>query len=67
MPKPIVRIYNDGDFIDREMTDVEYKDHLELIARLKASKEQAAAQEAKKQEVLDKLGVTADEVAALLA
>jgi hypothetical protein len=67
MPKPMIRIYNNGDFIDREMTNAEYKDHLELIESLKAVKEKAAAQEAKKQEVLDKLGLTADEVSALLS
>ena len=66
MPKPIIRIYDNETFIDREMTESEYKAHLALLKSLEASKEQAAAEQAKKQEVLDKLGLTADEATALL-
>jgi primosomal protein N'' len=65
--KPTIQI---GDEV-REMTDAEYEQWLadvaqaeaDQIARNKAAKEQAKA----KQAVLEKLGLTADEVAALLA
>ena len=65
--KPTTQI---GDEV-REMTDTEYEQWLADVAqaeidekaRNKAAKEQAKA----KQAVLEKLGLTADEVAALLA
>lgn len=51
---------------DAEVAELAYQ--AELAAEKKAEEEAAkAAQEAKKQEVLAKLGLTADEVAALLA
>jgi uncharacterized protein YqhQ len=51
---------------DAEVAELTYQ--AELAAEKKAEEEAAkAAQEAKKQEVLAKLGLTADEVAALLA
>ena len=51
---------------DAEVAELTYQ--AELAAEKKAEEEAAkAAQEAKKQEVLAKLGLTSDEVAALLA
>ena len=54
-----------------ELTDIEIAELEETVARLEAQKaeEDAAkiALESKKQEVLTKLGLTADEVTALLA
>lgn len=51
---------------DAEVAELTYQ--AELAAEKKAEEDAAkAAQEAKKQEVLAKLGLTADEVAALLA
>jgi hypothetical protein len=51
---------------DAEVAELAYQ--AELAAEKKAEEDAAkAAQEAKKQEVLAKLGLTADEVAALLA
>ena len=70
MTKPIVQIGNE----QREMTDAEYtqwqNDKIETEALAKAQAEaQAEAVEAKvaaRQAVLDKLGLTADEAAALV-
>ena len=68
MSNPIIRIHDTatGEVIDREMTDAE-------LAQLEFDKAQAAAQHAAqaasavaRQAVLDKLGLTADEAAALL-
>ena len=51
---------------DAEVAELAYQ--AELAAEKKAEEDAAkAAQEAKKQEVLEKLGLTAEEVAALLA
>ena len=51
---------------DAEVAELAYQ--AELAAKKKAEEEAAkAALEAKKQEVLEKLGLTAEEVAALLA
>lgn len=68
MTKPTIREHNmeTDQVIDREMTDDEYAfyqaSNAELQAQLKAEQDKAAT----KQAVLDKLGLTADEVAALL-
>jgi hypothetical protein len=62
MTKPVIQI---GDEV-REMTDEEHADWLTLngeIAAVKATKE---AKEATRAAVLAKLGLTADEAAALL-
>ena len=68
MTKPMVRIYTDSEnFIDREMNAKELsqfeKDKAESDAKLAEINAKAEAKEA----VLAKLGLTADEVAALLA
>jgi hypothetical protein len=63
-----VREYQeDGSYIDREMTEAEIAQSAidaEEIAKIEAA---LAAREAKKQEVLDKLGLTPEDVTALLA
>jgi hypothetical protein len=55
---------------DRNMTEAEETAHLEILTEIeKAKKAQAAAQATKaaaRQAVLDKLGLTTDEAAALL-
>ena len=60
-----------GRTVEIELTEAELAEiayQAELIAEKKAEEDAAkAALEAKKQEVLAKLGLTADEVAALLA
>jgi hypothetical protein len=68
MTKPMVRIYTDSEnFIDREMNAKELaqfeKDKAESDAKLAEIEAKTQAKEA----VLAKLGLTADEVAALLA
>jgi hypothetical protein len=68
MTKPTIREHNmeTDQVIDREMTDDEYAfyeaSNANLQANLKAEQDKAAT----KQAVLDKLDLTADEVAALL-
>ena len=73
MPNPTKIIINceTGEESIIELTDAEVAElayQAELAAEKKAEEEAAkAALEAKKQEVLAKLGLTSDEVAALLA
>ena len=73
MPNPTKIIINceTGEESVIELTDAEVAElayQAELAAEKKAEEEAAkAALEAKKQEVLAKLGLTSDEVAALLA
>lgn len=67
MNKPTVRIYQgDGEYIDREMTDDEFaqyeKDQADAIIR----RQDAEAKEAKRQEILNRLGVTAEELNTIL-
>lgn len=72
MTNPIIRIHNvdTNEVIDREMTDAEFKIYLankEQEAKDSEIKKNALAdKEAARQLVLDKLGLTAGEVAALL-
>ena len=68
MSRPQVRIYQDnGDFVDREMNNDEFaqwqKDNAEAQARKNADIESAA----KRQALLDKLGITEEEAKLLLA
>lgn len=66
MSRPFIRIHNiaTNEIIDREMTIAEYEE-FSKAQELQASIDKAVAD--KKQEVLAKIGLTADEVAALLA
>ena len=69
MTKPMIRIHNaDTDtIIDREMTDEEFAQH-EIDAKSGADEvAQKAAKAAAKQAVLDKLGLTSEELAAALS
>jgi antitoxin component of RelBE/YafQ-DinJ toxin-antitoxin module len=63
-----VREYQeDGSYIDREMTEAEIAQaRIDAEAALEAEAA-LATREAKKQEVLDKLGLTSEDVIALLA
>ena len=65
---PKVREYQeDGSFVDRDMTAAELA-QAEIDAENAANEEAAkAAKEAAKQEALSKLGLTAEESAALLS
>ena len=55
-----------GEVIDREMTDAEHTEWQAQQAEAEAQAEAAAAKAAARQAVLDKLGLTANEAAALL-
>ena len=71
MTKPMIRIIDGNQITDREMNNDEYAAYQIVQADNAASetKQQAAqaAREAKRQAVLAKLGLTADEAAALLS
>ena len=55
-----------GEVIDRVMTDAEHAEWQAQQAEAEAQAEAAAAKAAARQAVLDKLGLTANEAAALL-
>ena len=62
MTKPQIQI---GEIV-RDMTDAEHAQHKKDAAEAKAQIEAQAAKLAAREAVLDKLGLTADEAAALL-
>ena len=70
MTKPMIRIHNveTDEIIDREMTDAEYsqwqKDEAE-IAKIQAEVKSREAVKASAEAKLAKLGLTAEEIAAL--
>lgn len=65
MSNPMIRIHNieTDEIIDREMTDTEYA---EFQKSLEPTKEELAKAKAK-ETILAKLGITAEEAAALLS
>jgi phosphopantetheinyl transferase (holo-ACP synthase) len=67
MSKPTIRIHDmaTGEVVDRVMTDTEYTEWQTQQAEAEAQAAAIAAKEATRQAALDKLGLTADEVAAL--
>ena len=69
MTKGQVRIYtSEGEFIDREMTDAEYQDYLQIAARDKAKfdiEAEAAAKKVAAEAKLAALGLTAEDLKAL--
>ena len=69
MPNPIIRIHNaeTDEVIDRPMTAEEFAEFNELIANAKKTEEEAAAKQASKEALLEKLGITTDEAALLLS
>ena len=68
MPKPTIRIYTaPGEFIDREMNAAEFTQYQKDQAEFQAAKAEAEAKEAAKAALLERLGITADEVKLLLA
>lgn len=62
MSNPIIY---DGE-THREMTDAEHAEWQALVAKIDAEKQAIANKTAARKAVLDKLGLTADEAAALL-
>jgi hypothetical protein len=69
MTKPLIRIHNadTNEVIDREMTDEEFSQHQIDVAMATEEADKVAAKAAAKSAVLVKLGLTAEEMAALLA
>jgi len=68
MSKPMIRIVElDGTVIDRELTDLEFAQHQSDIEKAKAIKAEAEAKTQAKAELLERLGITADEAKLLLA
>lgn len=68
MSNPIIREHNTetDEVIDREMTDAEAADFAQAVEIIENAKTAAAAKEATKAAVLAKLGLTAEELAALI-
>jgi hypothetical protein len=69
MTHPITKIHNveTDEVIEREMTDEEFAVYSAIQAEIQSEELAKSETEIKKQEVLAKLGLTADEVTALLA
>jgi len=66
--KPIVRIYTgDGEYIDREMNDVEYEQHLKDVAEYEAQKAEAKVKAQAKAELLQRLKISEEEARLLLS
>jgi len=66
--RPEVRIYTgNGEFIDREMNDEEFAQWQKDKAESDARKAALAEAEAKKQALLDRLGITEEEAKLLLS
>jgi predicted metal-binding transcription factor (methanogenesis marker protein 9) len=68
MIKPTIRIYEtDGTFIDREMNENEFAQYEKDQATELVRKAEAEAKAQAKAELLERLGITADEAKLLLA
>lgn len=68
MANPIVRIHNieTDEVIDREMTDEEFAKFKADKAKQIKTQSETEAKETQRQEILDRLGLTADEAKLLL-
>ena len=68
MSKPIIRIHNTetDEVIDREMTAAEFKIYEADQAAQAVKKAEAEAKEAAKAAILDRIGLTADELKTIL-
>jgi hypothetical protein len=69
MNKPTIRIHNTDtdEIIDREMTDAEFAQYEKDQTDYLAYKAELQSQETAKAELLERLGITADEAKLLLA
>jgi hypothetical protein len=69
MTKPLIKIHNvtTDEVIEREMNETEYAAFLESVAQSEAKATAEAEAQVARQAVLTKLGLTAEEVAALLS
>lgn len=67
MNRPQVRIYTgNGEFIDREMNEEEFAQHLRDTEQAEAIKKANAQKESDRLSVLNRLGITEDEAKLLL-
>jgi hypothetical protein len=69
MNHPIIKLHNGetNEVIEREMTEEEYARHLEYVKIVENEKLLRAEAAAKRQALLDRLGITAEEARLLLA
>jgi hypothetical protein len=69
MPNPMIRIHNTetDEVIDREMTKAEFDQYKKDVAQTEANKAEAETRAQAKAELLERLGITADEAKLLLA
>jgi hypothetical protein len=68
MSKPMIRIHNTetDEIIDREMTAAEFKKYQADLASHEATKTEAEAKAIAKAAILDRIGLTADELKTIL-
>ena len=66
--KPMVRIHDlaTDEVIDREMTEAEYVQHVANKAAQAIAQAEVAAKETAKAAILDRIGLTADELKTIL-
>lgn len=66
--KPIISLHDvsSGQVVEREMTNEEYALYLTTQENLRIAQESEAQKEADKQAILDRLGITAEELALVL-
>lgn len=69
MSRPIIKIVDleTNQEIEREMNDAEFEQHLKDKADFEARKQAEAEAQIKRQALLDKLGITAEEAKLLLS
>jgi hypothetical protein len=68
MARPTVRIHNTetNEVIDREMNDIEFAEYKKDQEEIAAAKAEAEAKAIKKQEILDRIGISAEELKTIL-
>ena len=69
MSRPVIRIHNTetNEIIDREMNEAEFAQYQVDVAEAEVRKAEAQAKAQAKAELLERLGITADEAKLLLA
>jgi len=68
MSRPTIRVHdiNTNEVIDREMTDTEYKQYQSEQKAAEAAQIEIEAKEAQRSAILDRLGLTTDDLKVLL-
>ena len=68
LTRPMVRIHDlaTNEVIDREMNDAEFAQHEIDVANAQARKAEVEAKETAKAAILDRIGLTADELKTIL-